>query len=105
MFKRQEESTSAKHYMFEGEVRIHKKVIDEIEKKGSITDLFSIVEDVKKRAKKDKGLLNPEQYYTHEKAGIEIVIIDKLSVEELADEKFEKLYKSRNHYCTIKLTK
>lgn len=105
MFKRQEESAAAKHYMFGGQIRINKNVIDEIEKTGSIADLFSIVEDVKKRAKKEKGLLIPEQYYTHEKSGLELVIVDKISVEELADEKVEKLYKSRNYYSTIKLVK
>lgn len=105
MFKRQEESTSAKHFMFNGEIRIQKKTIEQLEEAGSIADLFSIVEDVKKRAKKEKGLLIPEQYYTHEKSGLELVIVDKISVEELEDDKVEKLFKSRNHYCSIKLAK
>ena len=105
MFKRQEESSSTKHYLFNGEIRIQKKVIEKMEESGSIADLFSIIEDVKKRAKKEKGLLNPEQYYTHEKSGLELVIVDKISVEELEDDKVEKLYKSRNHYARKKLVK
>jgi len=102
MFKVQK-NVSDKHYMFAGELRIHKTVMAEMEKTGSVADLFSIVDDVKKRAVKEKGLANPEQLYEHEKSGLQLVIIDKLAVEEI--DKLQTLYVNRNHCCMIKLVK
>jgi len=72
--------------------------------KGAISELLSMIEDVRKRAEKN-GLNNPIQFYSHEKLGIDLQIIDKMSKQELEDTSVETHIRNRNHYCTIKLVK
>ena len=93
-----------KTYFFNGEVRIHKKVMSIMAEKGAISELLSMIEDVRKRAEKN-GLNNPIQFYSHEKLGIDLQIVDKMSKQELEDTSVETHIRNRNHYCTIKLVK